>query len=173
MAAPFTPFDKLITEQVKYNLEYSVSISASDKHEFLKQLDDALKQLKKGQTPKIKEAVNVPSMDVIIKSLTGQPKFVGEYLNIVPAKLAASLKVPVLLVGAGLDAQVPVSDFTQYCEFFEKNKIGFHKLMVEGVNHVFKPAGSKNDQGSYTSDAKVASAALNAISSFILGRLGR
>lgn len=173
MAAPFTPFDKLIMEQVKYNLEYSVSISASDKHEFIKQLADAMKQLKKGQTPKIKEAVNVPSMDIIIKSLAGQPKFVGEYLNIVPAKLAAALKVPVLLIGAGLDAQVPVSDFTRYCEFFEKNKIGFHKLMVAGVNHVFKPAGAKNDPGSYTSDAKVASAALNAISSFIMGRLGR
>jgi hypothetical protein len=173
MAAPFTAFDKLIMEQVKYNLEYSVSISASDKHEFIKQLADAMKQLKKGQTPKIKEAASVPSMDLIIKSLAGQPKFVGEYLNIVPAKLAASLKVPVLLIGAGLDAQVPVSDFTQYCEFFEKNKIGFHKLMVEGVNHVFKPAGAKNDPGSYTSDAKVASAALNAISSFIMGRLGR
>lgn len=171
MAAPFTPFDKLIVDQVKFNLEYSVSISPSDRHEFIRQLSDAIKQLKKGQTPKLKEAVSVPSMDIVIKSLVGQPKFVGEYLNIMPAKLAAGVRVPVLLIGAALDAQVPHSDFAGYCEVFAKNKADFHKLMVEGVNHVFKPARAKNDAASYVSDSKVVSAALNAISSFMAGRL--
>ena len=167
MAAPFTPLDKLIIEQVKYNLDYSVSVSSSDKHEFIKQLSNTIDQLKKGRTPKIKDSGSVPSMASLITSLTGQPKFTGEYLNISPAKIAAGVKIPVLLINAALDIQVPVSDFDQYCKLFEKNKIKFNKLLINGVNHVFKPAKEKNDINSYTSNSTVSKEALNAITAFI------
>jgi hypothetical protein len=167
MAAPFTPFDKLILDQVKYNLDYSVSISAADKHEFIKQLSDTIDQLKKGRAPKLKDSYSVPSMALLITSLAGQPKFAGEYLNLSPAKIAAGVKIPVLLINAALDIQVPVSDFDQYCKLFEKNKIKFKKLLINGVNHVFKPAKEKNDVKSYTTDSKVSKEALNAIIVFI------
>ncbi len=167
MAAPFTPLDKLILEQVRYNLDYSVSVSSSNKHEFIKQLSDTIDQLKKGRTPKIKNSGSVPSMASLITSLTAQPEFTGEYLNISPAKIAAGIKIPVLLINAALDIQTPVSDFDQYCKLFEKNKIKFKKLLVNGVNHVFKPAKEKNDTRSYISDSRVSKEALNAIIAFI------
>ncbi len=167
MAAPFTPFDKLILDQVKHNLDYSVSVSAADKHEFIKQLSDVIAELKKGRSPKLKDSYSVPSMAPLIASLAGQPRFVGEYLNLSPAKIASGVKIPVLLINAEHDIQVPLSDFDQYCKLFEKNKIKFKKLMIAGVNHVFKPAGEKNDLNSYTSDSKVSKEALNAITVFI------
>ncbi len=167
MAAPFTPLDKLIIEQVKYNLDYSVSISAADKDEFIKQLSYTIDQLKKRRTPEMKDSCSVPSMDSLLKSLTGQPRFSGEYLNVSPAKIAAGIKIPVLLINAALDIQVPVSDFDRYCKLFEKNKVKFNKLLVDGVNHVFKPAKEKNDLKSYISDSKVSKEALEAITGFI------
>ncbi len=173
MAAPYTPFDKLILEQVKYNLDYSVSVSSSDKNEFLNQLSDVIKRLKSGRSPKLKGTVNVPSMDVVLKSLVSQPEFVSEYLNIVPEKLASALKKPVLLIAAELDSQVPVSDFSAYCDLFAKKGKRFSRLLVPGVNHVFKPAKAKNDVSSYLSAAPLSPAALDAVRDFIKECCGR
>ncbi|OQA78093.1 MAG: Alpha/beta hydrolase family protein [bacterium ADurb.Bin243] len=173
MAVPYTPFDKLILQQVKYNLDYSVSISDSDKADFINQLSDVIKRLKSGKKPKVRETANVPSMDVVVKSLVSQPKFVGEYLNIIPEKLASALKTPVLLIGAELDSQVPVSDFSAYCDLFAAKGKRFSKLLVPGVNHVFKPAKAKNDVSSYLSGARLSPAALDAVSDFIRRCCGR
>ncbi|HNY11732.1 MAG TPA: alpha/beta hydrolase [Candidatus Wallbacteria bacterium] len=168
MAAPFTPFDKLLLSQTKERLSEIKSISEKDREDFLKELATAIESVKNGRDAKLKAPSALPSYDAVLTSIASQPKFMKEYLDITPLKLAENFKNNALLLYAELDAQVAPAELDGFETAFKKNNVNFSKKIVKGANHVFKPTKDKKDMTAYTNpNVKLTPEAFSAISAFI------
>jgi len=168
MAAPFTPFDKLLISQTKERLLEIKSISEKDREDFLSELSAVIESVKNGRDAKLKAPSALPSYDVVLSSIANQPKFMKGYLNISPLKLAENFRSNALLLYAALDAQVAPEELAGFEAAFTKNQVKFSKKVVKGANHVFKPAADKKDMASYTNPGvKLVPEAFSAIAGFI------
>lgn len=169
MAAPFEPFGAILSGQAQGMAERAAGVPDAEKKKFLSEISSALKAIRAGKAYKYSAKLKFPGADVIFGALENNQRFVAEISTVEPEKLAALVKIPVLLLYAEMDMQMKSFYMDGFYGIISKNSPGkCEKLMVKGVNHVFKPAAGPNDAASYTdTTTRVSPAALSAVADFV------
>jgi len=168
MAAPFETFEKVLTDQAADRFNQA-GAAAIEKEKFMAELSYALSTIKSGKQYKYAGYLKTPDSGMIFGALQANQRFIGEIMAQDPAKIAADVKLPSLVLNADMDIQMKPSYMDGFYNILSKNcPDRCEKLMVKGANHVFKPTSSPKDLSAYTdSSTKVVPQALKAVADFV------
>jgi len=162
LAGNTRPIEDLVVEQVRYEADLQGTITP----EMQKTIDAAEQSAKEIRNPDLKSGMTVNLLGASIPA-----SYVLDLRNYHPAEVAASLKIPMLVLQGGRDYQVRTADFNGWKKSLDsKSNVSF-KLYPD-LNHLFMSGAGPSSPAEYMKPSHVSEAVILNIASWLMGQTG-
>jgi dienelactone hydrolase len=162
LAGPTRPMEDVLIEQ----LQYQASLTSSPPPELTKELAAAEKTKRQVEDPNLK-----PGTSLNILGTTVPASYFLDLRDYHPGQVAASLKIPMLILQGQRDSQVRMADF----EGWQRALAGRRNITFKTypqLNHLFMAGSGPSTEGEYLKAGHVAEVVIGDIAAWVLQSAG-